>query len=79
MCGLAAAALVHLDQLMGVRAAQFCALGLGIAAAVGASVVFATVDQYAVRLSSRLRRHANDTAATARPGVAQTRGVEAAS
>jgi peptidoglycan/LPS O-acetylase OafA/YrhL len=76
MCGLAAAAFVHLDPLVGVGAAQFCALGLGIAATVGASVVFAGVDRYAVRLSSRLRRGAADPAATARLALARGRICE---
>jgi hypothetical protein len=66
MCGPAAAAFVQLDPLVGVAAAQFCALALGIAATVGASIVFARVDRYAVRLSSRLRRSAADPATTAR-------------
>jgi peptidoglycan/LPS O-acetylase OafA/YrhL len=79
MCGLAAAAFVQLLPYMGVGAAQFCALGLGIAASMAASVVFAMVDRHAVRLSWRLRRRAADPAATAhRARVAHASTMEAA-
>ena len=60
MCGPAAAALLYLNTMMGVTAAQICALTFGIAASVVASVVFVAVDQYAVRLSSQLRRRSAD-------------------
>jgi hypothetical protein len=40
--------------------AQICAVAVGIAASAAASIVFAAVDRYAVRLSSRLRRRAAD-------------------
>ena len=61
MCGPAAAALLYLNTMMGVTAAQICALTFGIAASVAASVVFVAVDQYAVRLSSQLRRRSPDS------------------
>jgi len=80
MCGLAAAAFVHLHPFVGVGAAQFCALGLGIAATVAASVVFATVDRYAVRLSSQLRRRATGPDAAVQPaGIVSASRMEAAS
>jgi peptidoglycan/LPS O-acetylase OafA/YrhL len=58
LCGLAAAAFVYLDEIIGLHAAQMCALALGLAASAVASVGFAAVDRYALGLSSRLRRHA---------------------
>jgi peptidoglycan/LPS O-acetylase OafA/YrhL len=60
MCGLAAAVFVHLSKMAGVSLAQICAMAFGMAASVAASIVFAAVDRYAVRLSSQLRRRAPD-------------------
>lgn len=56
LCGLAATVFVYLDKIVGMHLAQMCALALGIAASVIASVAFAAVDRYAIGLSSRLRR-----------------------
>ncbi len=58
MCGLAAAVFVHLSKIMGVDPARICALAFGIVVSVAASVIFAAVDRYAVRLSAQLRRRA---------------------
>jgi peptidoglycan/LPS O-acetylase OafA/YrhL len=79
MCGLAATVFVSLNKVMGVGLAQICALAVGIAATAGASVVFAVVDQRAVRLSSRLRRRAVDPGtATQLAGITNAGRMEAA-
>ncbi|GLH80110.1 hypothetical protein SSBR45G_50190 [Bradyrhizobium sp. SSBR45G] len=56
MCGPASAAFVALTAFVDTRLAQLCAIAVGIAASAAASVVFLTIDRYAVRLSSRFRR-----------------------
>jgi peptidoglycan/LPS O-acetylase OafA/YrhL len=58
ICSVVAIAFVHLDRTLGVGLAQLAAIALGLAASVAASSVFASVDQYAVRVSRRLRRPA---------------------
>lgn len=58
MCGLAAAVFVYLSKLVSIHLAQVGALAFGLGASVAASIVFARVDQYALGLSSRLRRRA---------------------
>jgi peptidoglycan/LPS O-acetylase OafA/YrhL len=79
MCGLAATAFVYLSKIVSMHLAQMCALALGIAASVAASVVFAPVDRYALGLSSRLRRRAVDPATIMqRAGIAKAGGMEAA-
>jgi len=55
ICSVVAIAFVHLDRTLGVGLAQLAAIALGLAASVAASSVFASVDQYAVRVSRRLR------------------------
>ncbi len=60
MCGPAAALFLSLNKMAGTGFAQISALVSGIALAVAASKVFASVDRYAVEISARLRGHAID-------------------
>jgi fucose permease len=75
MCGLSSMTLLYLNAIAGMAVSQTCAIAIGIAA----SVVFATVDRYAVSLSSQLRRRAAAPATiTQLTGVANTSRMEPA-